>query len=452
MSDLLSIGASGVRAYQTALSTVSENIANTGVAGYTRRTTELREVGATGNGLRARTQLEGNGVVVAGIGRQADAFRTEAVRFSTTDLARTETGATWLSGIESAMTDNGLSDRLTDFFTSARRLSADPTSVPSRAVLLEKASGAAAAFVRTGEALARESAQLDASTERGVATLNSLGTALAQVNDGLARTQVGSAQAAQLADQRDQLLADMSAITDVSVRTDPIGRVEVRLGGSAGPVFVAGVETGRLSVRRNDEGAVAFAVQRNGQTFSMTPSGGALAGMVEGAERLAAATQRLDTLAAGFVAGINAVQANGSDLDGQAGAAIFAIGDPATAASVTVILTDPRAIAAAKAGAPAGSTDPSNLQALESARVSGGWEGGVTTLITANAAMLEQRKLVANAQSTIRDNAVAAQQSASGVDLDTEAVELLRFQQAYQASSRVIQTARDILQTILEIR
>ena len=33
MSDLLSIGASGVRAYQTALNTVSENIANTGTAG-----------------------------------------------------------------------------------------------------------------------------------------------------------------------------------------------------------------------------------------------------------------------------------------------------------------------------------------------------------------------------------------------------------------------------------
>ena len=452
MSDLLSIGASGVRAYQTALSTVSENIANTGVAGYTRRTTELREVGAAGNGLRARTQLEGSGVVVASIARQADAFRAEAVRFSTTDLARTEAGATWLTGIEGALTESGLSDRLTDFFASARRLAADPTSMPSRAVLLEKASGAAMAFTRTGEAMARATEELNGSAERGVATLNSFGTALAQVNDGLARTQPGSAQAAQLADQRDQLLQQMSAIADVSVRTDPIGRVEVRLGGSAGPVFVAGIETGRVSFRRNDEGAVAFAVQRAGQTSILTPSGGALAGIVEGAQRLAAATGQLDTLAAGFVAGVNAVQTGGADLNGAPGAEMFAIGDPPRATSVTVALADPRGIAAAKAGSGAGSTDPSNLQSLEAARGIGNWEGGVITLVTANAAMLEQRKLVADAQSTIRDNAVAAQQSASGVDLDTEAVDLLRFQQAYQASSRVIQTARDILQTIFEIR
>ena len=44
MSDLLSIGATGVRAYQTALTTVGENIANTGVAGYSRRTATLNEV------------------------------------------------------------------------------------------------------------------------------------------------------------------------------------------------------------------------------------------------------------------------------------------------------------------------------------------------------------------------------------------------------------------------
>ena len=55
MSDLLSIGASGVRAYQTALSTVSENIANTGTAGYTRRTTTLGEVGSISGGINART-------------------------------------------------------------------------------------------------------------------------------------------------------------------------------------------------------------------------------------------------------------------------------------------------------------------------------------------------------------------------------------------------------------
>ncbi len=450
MSDLLSIGASGVRAYQTALSTVGENIANTGVAGYVRRTTQLREVASTGSRLGAGMQVEGNGVVVGGILRQADAFRSEAVRLSSGDLGRTETSATWLSRIETAMTGNKLGDRLTDFFTAARSLAADPTSVPSRAVLLEKASGTAAAFAQTGQALARATDELNATAAQSVSTMNSLGQALAKVNDGLARTQPGSSQSAQLADQRDQLLEQMSAISDLGVRYDEIGRVEVRLGGATGPTFVAGVETGRLSVARNDEGAMQFAVQRAGQTFDLSPNAGTLAGVAEGAQRLAAATDKVDALARDFAERVNAVQTNGADLDGKPGEPIFAVGTPAS--QLTLALTDPRGLAAAAKGSSAGSRDASNLAALESLRANAGFEGTVTTIVTDNAAALEQKKLVAEAQSTIRDNAVAARDSSSGVDLDTEAVELMRFQQAYQASSRVIQTARDILQTILEIR
>ena len=46
MSDMLSIGASGLKAYQVALNTVSENIANSGTVGYSRRSTSTAEVAA----------------------------------------------------------------------------------------------------------------------------------------------------------------------------------------------------------------------------------------------------------------------------------------------------------------------------------------------------------------------------------------------------------------------
>jgi flagellar hook-associated protein 1 FlgK len=65
---------------------------------------------------------------------------------------------------------------------------------------------------------------------------------------------------------------------------------------------------------------------------------------------------------------------------------------------------------------------------------------------------LSQRKAVAAAQNTIHSNAVATRDSASGVNLDSEAVDLMRFQQAYAATSRVIQVARETMQTILDIR
>ncbi len=448
MSDLLSIGASGVRAYQTALSTVSENIANTGTVGYTRRTTTLAEVSSVNGGINARNSATGSGVIVVGVGRSANAYRSQAVRSAGTDLGKTETSVAWMSRIESSLGDNKLGDRLTSFFSSAQTLSADPTSVPARAVMLEAAKTAAQAVAATGKTLDTAATELDSSASQAVQSLNSLGTALAKVNDGLARTPPGSSSAAQLADQRDQLLDQMSTLTDVSTAFDDLGRATVRLGGTSGTVFVVGNQSGQASFARNDEGAVQFAVTRDGVMTELSPTGGALAGMAEGAQRIAAARESLNGIAIDFTAQVNAVQAQGRDLSGNPGAALFETGTSPT--DISVSLTDPRGIAAA--GATGGVRDASNLAALQALRTSGGFETRTTTLIAGNAAALEQRKTVADAQGAIRDGAVASLASSSGVDLDSEAVDLLRFQQAYQASSRVIQTARDTFQTILDLR
>ena len=113
-------------------------------------------------------------------------------------------------------------------------------------------------------------------------------------------------------------------------------------------------------------------------------------------------------------------------------------------------MTDPRGIAAAAAGA--GQRDNSNLAGFETLRTSGKFEQGVTDLTAANGAALSGRNSVADAQSAIRDAAVSARDSVSGVNIDEEAVDLMRFQQAYQASTRVIQIARETLQSILDIR
>ena len=443
MSDLLAIGATGVRAYQTALTTVGENIANTGVAGYSRRTTTLAEVVAA-TGIAGR-DISGAGVAATGVARVADTYRTTAIRDAGADLARTEAGNVWLDRIQSSLTGADLGDRMTGFFTTARALAADPTSVPQRAVLLERAGALASAFSTTGRQLDAGMAELDATARQATDKLDTLGRALAQVNDGLARSSPGGTTAAQLADQRDQLLDQMSAITDVGVTIDPVGRASVTLG-AGGPTFVTGTSSGHVIYARSG-GAVSTSVQLGGGTEAFTPAGGALAGIREGASRLADTRASLNALATDFTTEVNAVQTGGRDLDGQTGTALFAVG--ATPTDLSVALTDPRGVAAAGVGG--GTRDASNLAQLEGSRTSHGWEGGLTALTSGNAAALEQRKLVADAQGSIRDGAVAARAAASGVDLDSEAVDLLRFQQAYQASSRVIQVARETMNALLEI-
>ena len=127
---------------------------------------------------------------------------------------------------------------------------------------------------------------------------------------------------------------------------------------------------------------------------------------------------------------------------------MFEVG--ATPTDITMILNDPRGIAAAAVGE--GVRGNSNMTAMANFRSTGAFEAGLADTVTANAAALSARRDVASAQGTIRDTAVAAREGVSGVDLDEEAVNLIRFQQAYQASGRVIQVAREILQTIIDIR
>lgn len=444
MSDMLSIGASGVRAYQTALSTTSENIANAGTAGYVRRTTTMREVSATNSLTGTPTPL---GVTVSGIARAGDIHRSAEVRNAGADLAKTEASVVWLERIENALSGSELGDRLTEFFNSSRGVAADPSAVAPRAVMLETASSVAAAFTATSNALSGAASDLDATADNATAKLNGYSAALAKINSGLGRAQPGTVGAASLLDQRDQLLESMSALTDIDVSFDAAGRATVK-GGNQGPTLVHGDIAATVTYVRNDEGAVSFAAHFGGHAQALTPSGGALAGVAEGAQRIASARDQLDTLASGFVEGVNAVQAQGSDLSGNAGAPMFEAGDPPS--HVTMTMVDPRGIAAAAAGG--GTRDNGNLAALESLRSSGGFEDGITQMTTANGAALSSRKLVADAQTSIRDSAVASRDSATGVNLDEEAVDLIRFQQAYQASSRVIQVARETLQSILDIR
>ena len=62
-----------------------------------------------------------------------------------------------------------------------------------------------------------------------------------------------------------------------------------------------------------------------------------------------------------------------------------------------------------------------------------------------------QSHIALTAQQTFLDQARQAQQSVSGVNLDEEAANLVRYQQAYQASARVIQVGSSLFQDLLNI-
>lgn len=441
MSDLYSIGVSGTRAYQGALATVSENIANAQTDGYTKRVVTLKEHSITSGGTA------GSGVYIGSVSRTADSYRAADVRRAGADLARTDTAVQWLEQIETALDSQAIGARITGFFNAATTLAADPTATTPRVQFLEAANGVAVAVSTAGAELARMSDQLDASAAQGVATLNGLTGALAKVNDSLTRTQPGSAAFASLADQRDSLLVQMSALTDATVRFDDFGRATVRMGSATGPVLVGPDGAGTVYHARNDDGAFQFSINRHATTSAFAPGGGALAGIADSAQRIGDARTALGEIATDFANTVNAFQAAGRDLDGAPGPAIFAQ-DAADPTKLTVTLEDPRKVAAAAPGG--GIRDNANLLALAATRTEGKFEGRVTALVGGNATALSAARTVAAAQGAIREGAVQRYDATAGVDIDNEAVDLIRYQQAYQACARVIQVGRECFQSLIE--
>ncbi len=442
MSDLLSIGASGVRAYQSSLTTTSDNIANAGTTGYVRRTTSLAEIG-----VGSSRQISGSGVTVTGVARAADVFRSQEVRQSTSDVSRSDGGIVWMARIEDALTSRALTDRMTAFFNSATALSADPSADASRRSMLESAESVAQAFSGTIGALDETASNLDLNADNAVSKLSNNAAVLARINDGLSRVSKGSTGEAQLLDQRDLMLDEMSEMTDIDVKFDTTGRVTVRAGGADGPLIVHGIEASTVRFERDEDGAPVFTTMRGGTESILIPRGGALAGMVDGAKRISDMRKEVVDVATDFVMDVNGALASGEDLNGAAGAPMFAM-EPT--GRVTRSMGDPAKIAAATAGQ--GPRDSGNLSKLFDARRNGLFEQRVVALQSSNGSALNARKTIAEAQGAIRDSAVDARDSAAGVNLDQEAVNLMRFQQAYQASSRVIQVARETFDTLFAIR
>ena len=66
--------------------------------------------------------------------------------------------------------------------------------------------------------------------------------------------------------------------------------------------------------------------------------------------------------------------------------------------------------------------------------------------------MTTQSEIARDALTIVKDQAIEARDRVSGVSLDQEAADLIRFQQAYQASAQVMQVATQLFDTMLQIR
>jgi len=439
-SDLMTIARSGANAARYALDVTAQNIANAGTAGYVRRSVSLSEVSG-GAMLYSAADVSLHGVRLSGIVRNVDGFRMAEVRRTGSDLARADAEIAALGSVESALEQSGISEAMASFKAGLAALKTDPTNTALRAVVMENARTLADSLNIAAGGLDAARAGLHANAADGVAELNQLSTDLDKINARLVRTPDGTSDQAALLDQRDAILHSMSRIAGVSVSIGAHQTAQVSLGGQS---LVSPTGVTALGVGTAPDGSLAFDV--GGTPVSIVA--GSLAGTAQGLTQLNAARAELDDVANAVIGALNSAQASGVALDGSAGQPLFG----GTGAGDIALLTgDPAALATAPAGAAAGSRDPGNLDAMIAAFDGSAAAADFDNLLSGVSSAVAGRMVTRDALATIADGANAVLMSQSGVSLDDEAANLLRFQQAFQASGRVMQVARDLFDSILSI-
>ena len=443
-SDLLSIGLSGAKAARSALDITSQNIANASTEGYVRRSVGFAEVGATGYNQNPR-DVSLSGVRVDRVVRNVDAFRQAEVRRTGADTARADAEVTGLQNAESALERSNLYPSILGFESSVQKLKEDTTDTALRASVIESARTMTATFQIAAQELDAVASGLRFESTDGVNQVTLIAAELGRTNLRLARAADASSDQTALLDQRDRLLSNLSDYGNIDTTFAADGTVEVRLGGLTTPALVTGGTSGAMTMVTAPNGTISFALDGN----PVALSGGALAGRALALDKVTQMHGDLDTLAQDIVTTVNTVQAGGVALDGSAGQNLLS---GTSAATLALATSDGTKIATAPAGSPAKSRDTGNLDALRTALTATNPAGRMDGILFDVSATVAGRTVTRDALTTISDSARITLSSQSAVNLDTEAANLLRFQQAFQASSRVMQVASALFDSLLQIR
>jgi len=166
---------------------------------------------------------------------------------------------------------------------------------------------------------------------------------------------------------------------------------------------------------------------------------------------------RLDLLAVGLRDALNTAHATGFDLDGNAGGTLFT-GTGASNIAVDAAIT-PRRLAASTTGAAGDGNNALVISALRDQSIIGSVNAPTSLTLRPRDALADLTAVVgvsaaaADQTAQMVDAALAAADSrrddVSGVSIDEEMTQMLRYQRAYEASARVVTAMDDVLDTLV---
>ncbi|WP_118181917.1 flagellar hook-associated protein FlgK [Paraburkholderia phosphatilytica] len=356
MSDIISIGLSGLAAAQLGLQTSGENISNASTTGYTLET----PVYAEASGQYTSSGYVGGGVNTVTVQRAYSQYLTTELnnaQSSSSSMSAAYQLASQLNNLVGSPT-SGIASAMTTFFSGLQTVSNDPSNLSTRQTAMSDATALADQINALGQQYDQLRSSVNTQITSTVASINQYSTQIAKLNSEINAASASGQSPNQLLDQRDTAVSNLSQLVGVQVVSNSSG-YNVFIGN--GQPLVVGSQNFSLSTQASptDPSELSVAYQglssssSSAQVMSDTAfSGGTLGGIMQFRDQmLDPSEQQLGAIATSFAAQVNSQNALGIDLSGNTGGALFSVGSPTVVASskntgtesVTASLVDPTA-------------------------------------------------------------------------------------------------------------
>lgn len=443
-------GVQALDATEAALTATSNNISNANTPGYTREVAEFSENAENVSG----DSVSGGGVTLDGLQSVRDELLNLQIQQQTSLQNSADTESSSLQSVQDLFSSTGedIASTLSAFSSSLAQLSASPSTAASQQGVLTAGQNLAESFNTTANGLASAQTSADQQVTQTVAQINSLTQQIAGLNAQLSPSVMSSSNGGTIEDQRDELVQQLAGLTGISVTQSSSG--EVITTGNGTPLVMGG-QSYSLQTTTGTDGFQQV-LDSNGNNITTSISGGQLGGAIQMRDQVIPGfLNSLNTLATQFATAFNSAQEQGYDSSGGAGQAFFSVPSNSAdaAAGMTVALTSGSQIAASSDGSAGSNGNVANLSAaLNNALPSG---QSATQAYSNLVYEVGTAASTASAQSTAVSQSLLQltnqQSSVSGVSIDEETTNLIRYQTAYEAAARIVSTIQALSTVTLDM-
>ncbi len=449
LSRIFDISSRSLAVYRRALEVTSHNIVNSANPSYSRQRIRFEtEIPNFLNGIGW-----GNGVKISDVTRVRDTLIDSHIISTNSKFSDNNRQGQLVGSIEkifSEPSDLGISNLMTGFFNSFNELAVTPNSVELRTNVLNAANNLSAKVNSVNDSLKNLKTDIRQEFQHNVTIVNTILKQIKQINQEQFANSQGGVPVNDLLDRRDALVEELSNLVNVSVVYDNTNSAVVSIGGALAvdkmhvSEFVAEETNGKLNIKLKDG------------NYPIVLTGGELKALSDVySKKIPSYQAKLDAVINKLVEAVNSKHVTGYTISDPQETGLNFFEGYANGRLVinSEILDDPNKIAISLDGDEGNGEIAIQIGELTDLKLLNGntLQEGYSLMINelGNDGMLQNNYTQAN--QLVLDELAQMRASNSGVSVDEEMTNVLKFQRSYEASAKLIKIADDVIKTILDM-